>query len=305
MSLIVFAFHYNRGASLDNLVASVGRHVDAPLVIMDDDSDLPDARAVLDRLSRRHEIVRPAGQRETESWTGGLHANMTRALDIAAARGAEMALMVQDDMQIVRDVTAQDLALAARAFDRPGASCVLHACFLKANRGERADDGTMEPVLPGIYERRMIDPVRQAGKFLSFSDTGIMSVPHYQAQLASFRTGERANEEVLAWQDKRMGFLVNPFMHWCPMPVSFRGRQRRWQDRLADRLSGAGLHPITPLEGAALERLLHRDPAILPYAEDFLTAPSLPPVRYWSLRGGRSNLQARGGWRRSLARFLT
>ena len=162
----------------------------------------------------------------------------------------------------------------------------------------------MRRILPATYERHIIDPQRQAGKFVAYADTGFYNVALFQKQLGQFRTAEIDNERALRAQKLRMPFMAHPIMHWCPMPVSFRSRTRRWQDRLADTIAGAGVHPIAPLQGEALVRLMTRDDAVLPYADDFLQLPSMPPVRYWSLRGGKSNLQARGGWRRALARWL-
>jgi hypothetical protein len=304
MSIIVFAFHYNRGPSLQNLVDSVERHVEAPLIVMDDRSDDPGSLDTLARIARRHEVIVADCDSDNEWRTGGLHANMSRAMAIAADRKVDIALFLQDDMQVVRDIRDDDITLARAGFERENASCVIQTCFLKSSFGVRADDGAMREVMPGLYERSMTPQAVRAHKTSTFSDTGFFSVPLFESQIGNFLTGEQANQRLLEAQGVRIGFFAAPFMHWCPMPISYRSRSRSWRNRIADRIAGAGTHPIQSLEGSELIEFLERDYSILPYAEDFLTAPTLPPCNYWSLEGGIANLQSRGGWRRRIAKIL-
>jgi hypothetical protein len=81
---------------------------------------------------------------------------MQWALQLAAGCGFELALMIQEDMQLVRDILARDIDVVAEGFARPHSSFVIQTCFLKANRGRRVDDAAMYEVFPGRYERKKL-----------------------------------------------------------------------------------------------------------------------------------------------------
>lgn len=302
--MIVFAFHFNRGAHLNNLVLSVEKHIDAPLVIIDDGSTDADSLRVLEGLSKRYEVLVKPARGGLDRVTGGLHTNMQWALQLAAKRSAEIALMIQEDMQVVRDILPRDFDIVKKGFERPNSSFVIQTCFLKGNRGRGLDQSTMYEPTPGLYERRETEGALRAGRCFSYSDTGFFSVPLFFRQMSVLETGEEANELSLRSQGVRMGFLADPFMHFLPLPSDKSRANRRWQDKIADRLAGAGIHSIASMSEAEVMYLLERDKKELPYAEDFLRAPTMPPSKYWSLRSGRSNLRARGGWRRVISRLL-
>ncbi|MES5098720.1 hypothetical protein ABUK73_10855 [Agrobacterium sp. BA1120] len=289
---------------MENLVRSIDKHFNAPLVIIDDGSTDQLSVQVLERLSKKYEVVIKPVSAGEDRVTGGLHANMQWALSLAAERGVKLALMVQEDMQLVRNVVSNDLEVVLRGFDQPHSSFVIQTCFLKANRAKRVDDGTMLEVAPGLYERSKTESGIRGGKCFAYSDTGFFSVPLFQKYMGDLRTGERANEIAADEKGLRLRFMADPFMHFLPLPSDRSRRVRRWQDQVADRLAGAAIHPIRSLSDEEASLFTNRDKRILPYAEDFLDVPTMPQSEYWSLRAGRSNLHARGGWRRIIARLL-
>lgn len=302
--MIVFAFHFNRGAYLTNLVRSIERHINAHLIIVDDGSTDHHSLAALDLLSKKHEVVIKPRQGGFDRVTGGLHANMQWALETAAERGVDIALMIQEDMQIVRDLRSEDIATVTRGFDRPRSSFVIQTCFLKGNRGRQADNSAMYQTMAGLYERELTERAKRIGRCFSYSDTGFFSVPLFFQQMKCLQTGEKANELFLRERGLKMGFLMNPLMHFLPLPSDEARVNRCWQDIFADWLAGAGVHSISDMSKEEVEYLLSRDETELPYAESFLHAPTMPKSNYWSLRSGLSNLHARGGWRKAVARLL-
>ncbi|MGR3824491.1 MAG: glycosyltransferase family A protein [Salipiger marinus] len=294
----VFIFSYNRGAYLRNAVESVRRHMPfAQVTVMDDRSDDPDTRAVLAALPV--EVLTAPAPGAEHAVTGGLHGGMNRALDLAEAEGQTVVLMLQDDMMLVRDVAQADLDAAVAQFDRADASFVLGVTFAKTRRGAR-DIGLV--LDGGVYRRPEAAAV--SGAHCAYGDTGLFHIPRLRATLGRLEQGEKENEARARALGLRMGSLVFPFAHWLPFPVSWRGRKRVWRLRLLDLVCGAGVHVIAPLQGERLRRFLDRDPGDLPFAEDWLTAPTAPQALYWSLRGGAQNGLARGGWRSTLARRL-
>lgn len=302
--MMVFAFHYNRGEYLDNLVRSINTHVKAPLIIIDDGSTDHHSVQILKRLSKTHEVVIKPVEAVADRVTGGLHANMQWALAHASERGVNLVLMVQEDMQFVRNIVPTDIVTAMRGFDQPDSSFVIQTCFLKANRSKRIDNGTMREVVPGLYERTKTESGMRAGKCFAYSDTGFFSIPLFQKHIGRLKVGERANEIAADEKGLRLRFMADPFMHFLPLPSDVFRPNRRWQDKIADRLAGAGIHPIRSMANDEVFLLTERKKSILPYAEDFLEVPTMPPCEYWSLRSGRSNLHSRGGWRRAISRLL-
>jgi glycosyltransferase involved in cell wall biosynthesis len=304
LRVIVFVFHYNRGRFLENALRSIDLHIRAPVIIVDDGSTDKESLEILDRFSKTYQVFIKPAQGSSDRVTGGLHANMQWALSFASQQGAELALMVQDDMQIVRDVLRDDINVVTNAFNIPDASFVLQTCFLKANSAGRLDDNTMREVIPGIYERTKTDAGVRAGKCFSYADTGFFSVPLFQKLMGTMKAGEKSKELAAHEKGLRLRFMANPFMHFLPLPSDLSKRDRRWQDRLSDYLAGANIHPVRSMTEEQATYFIERNKSIMPYAEDFLEVPTLPRCNYWSLRSGRSNLHSRGGWRKALARIL-
>lgn len=308
MSLLVVALHKENAPGLRNLLASLTRHVAAPVVIMDGGSTGPDARAVLDERRRGVEVVSYVPRSQTPPGSDWVFDAMSQAMEIALRRAVDMVLFITASMQVVRSVTAADLAVARAGFARPDASCVIDTRFMTKDPDTQRDAMRVQHVLPGLYARDLMFGRLEPGAFSSFSHVGLVSAPLFRAQLGHFRTSALANEQHLAWLEKSLGVFVAPLMQACPLPSTSSAAdapgQPQWQTRLADRLAGAGLHPIQSLEGAPLERLMDRDPHDLPFAEHFLTAPTLPDVAYWSDAPGWRNLRARGGIWRHAARLL-
>lgn len=300
---MIFIFHFNRGEFLENLIKSVEKHSSAPVVIFDDRSDDIVSIKILDKLSAKYEIIRPDLDRSTERRTGGLHANMSEALVIAEKRGVEFALMMQDDMQIVRDITDEDIKTIRLAYKRPMASFGIVTSFFKKSRSIKMEKSTINIASKDIYE--ISYPVENDKPlFESYADTGFFSVRKYKSLTEKLLTGEENNQNALRALDVRLGFLTKPFMHFTPMPISFRSRARGWRAKLSDKIAGAGVHTIASIDGETLQELFDRDPQVIPYAENFLTAPTLPPVRYWPLHGGKTNLKASLGWKYIISRIL-
>ena len=300
--LVAFVFHFNRPGYLENAVASLERHLPkVPVVVMDDGSNDPAARASLASVGLRHEIVICRPQATMAERTGGLHANIQTALLRAAKDNQHYALMLQDDMQMVRPLDDLDWQAAERAFAPPDASFVLTVCFRKGVRRHRANERNYVAAGEGLCRRIIEEATPQ---HFAYSDVGLFDVRRFIALETNILSSEMANEHHFRRLGLRMSVLTAPFMHYLPFPITFRNRRRGIRASFADWLAGAGLHIIDDLTPVEILRLRQLPDVIPPFAEDWLRAPTAPDAKFWSLHGGRSNLLARGGWRGMVGRML-
>ena len=294
----VLIFGYNRGRFLENAVVSALRHIpDAAVTVIDDHSDDAETLHILDGIRERIEVLRPSRGDVNDRVTGGLHHAMNFAFDHCEGRGEDIVLVLQDDMQVVRDVRRHEISEMASFFRLPSASFVLGCGFTKTYRGTR--NAQMHRV--GNFYFRDSNAI---GVATTYTDTGLFSIKRLRETIGHLTTGEASNQARSAEAGLRLGMTTMPVVSFLPFPISYRKRKRAWGSEILDRVSGAGVHPITPLAGEKLATFLARDPDVLPFDEDWLTAPTAPPCHYWSYSGGKSNARARGGWRRLLAEFL-
>ncbi|MEL6702133.1 MAG: glycosyltransferase, partial [Pseudomonadota bacterium] len=127
-TLDIAIFSYNRPDYLGDCVASVLRHApDARLRVYDDGSDDPQTLALLDSLGDRA-VRRDPGD---TSRHGGLYGNMQFALDQAEG---DWLMFLQDDMQIVRDITATEMTDMAAIWDAHPRAAFLCPIFWKQAR---------------------------------------------------------------------------------------------------------------------------------------------------------------------------
>ena len=294
-----FIFHYNRGKYLINAINSVKRNTNSEIFIIDDNSNHKESKNIIDELSNKFTIIKSVDTDKKRDRTGGLHENMNQAIDLAYNKGFELALMMQDDMQIVREISDNDINSIIQGFRRPNASFVINCNFFKKSQAL----GDLSYILNSnrsIYEIRN----DETGKYESYSDTGFFSIPIYKNMNYRMISGENNNVKQLQKFKLRLGILAFPLMHFTPMPTSFRSRKRHLRDRVADWIAGAGVHPIEDMNPEMVRQLVNRDVDQLAFAEDYLSAPTLPKVSYWPLRGGRSNLAACLGWKRIIYKLL-
>lgn len=267
----VFVFSYNRGDYLGNSLASVLRHIpDADVTVVDDDSDDPAVHRVLNKYADRIVVDRPGVR--SNAYLGGLYDNMARV--VAANNAIDRALFIQDDMQVVRDVDAVDLAAMERFFQLYPRALNLNTTFMKRSRAE-ADRACLrfEPEVP-VYFR---DGARRA----HFSAVGVMNLRYLNESGFTFRGTEGANNDAAGGFADPMGFAFAPFMMWLPFPCSTKFGRRTLFHRMAEWWFRAGFYPYRPMAAEAVSRLRDRDASELPVAEHFLDPEGLGQRGDW------------------------
>ena len=285
-------FSFERGPWLANCVASIERFAPgAPIAVYDDGSVDPRTREVLETLGRRHRVVIADGggagaPHPPGAKVGGLYANMQRALD-ELPDGRTFTFM-QDDGQLVRPVEPADHERVARWFDADARHAFLGHMFLRGyRRGRDADalrlapDGDAYAYAPEFRNGRW-------GRHFA----AILTSRTDRLRAAGFRfaADEKANDARAATLFAPRAVLRDPFAADVPSAPALRNRVRTLGTRLAERLEPPGFHPIVPMTPDEVARLRGRDPAVLPFAEDFLrTEPRAPstPWRHAPLQGRR------------------
>ncbi len=268
--ITVAVFSYNRGAYLQACLASIARNLaQAKVVVYDDLSDDPETKTVLAGLNVR--LAQPTAVAKAQH--GGLYVNMRRAL---AESETEYLLFIQDDMQIVRPVDAQDIATLDAIFAADSACGFVSPLFMKGlyARKMRAQ------YCPDLGLRAYLsDPTipRDILRF-AFADVCIAHVPRLREAGFDILDGEGANEAQAKAMFSQMPLMADPFAFYCPEVPTFRNRKRPLSGQIARHLrapAGLGYDDMGPAEVAAFRT---RDLQIWPFAEDFLR-PLNPKVR--------------------------
>lgn len=277
-----YIFSFNRGQFLENCVTSVERHApDSRIFIYDDRSDDPETIRVLDRLSRKHHVVsnNPSGCDKH----GGLHANMQAAFNDMP--DDELFCFLQDDMQIVRDITPDDIKYVREFFVGYQNSGFLHPGFLKGCNHERNRLIYYDSMM-GVY---FCGPSRHsAGTY--YSDVLISNSSRLRPCKWRFDQREAESEKKAKIHFTEMGFMFNPFVMWLPSVPAYRGKKKTFALRYAEKMNKSGFYPFISLTGDEVTRLTMRDPSMLPVAEDFLecTNPDIKkPWIYYPLQKKR------------------
>lgn len=300
----VYIFSFNRGGSLLNCVDSLALlPPSCPVTIIDDNSTDEETIEIINALSVRYRVIKN-NQASLAQKTGGLYSNMSFAVKDAYDRQVDLALFIQDDMQVVRRVDMEDIAYLQRCFEEEKNSAVMYLCFLKQSF-KRLDEARMKLISGGLYYlRAKIASNRRSPGYRCFSACGVMNVSRVYNHLLPFANKEHENEKRAEAMGFTMIFSSRPFIHWLPYPVAFRGGRRSFLRKLSDQFSGAGVHPIRAMTEGERDRFLSRNPRKLPYAEEFLSSPTAPRKDLWSTDGGYNNLTMQKGWKKYLGYIL-
>lgn len=281
--MVYCIFSFNRGEFLLNAVRSIQRLTSSPICIIDDDSDDPETRMILASLEESCQVLRASASAGGKH--GGLYANMQRALD--AFGEAELLCFLQDDMQMLRAPGDEELAAFVQHCNDPGGPAFLQPCFLKGATRD-VDRRTLVTSGDAPYYVRA-ESGASVGRY--YSDICIFSPRRLSADGWRFAPSEPMNERQAAALYPPMGQLRVPFLMWLPGGPAWRGKRKTIALRHAERAGACGFYPFRTLGADAERRLLDRDPAVLPVAEDFLALEgetSLQrPWQYYPLQGRR------------------
>lgn len=262
MSLSVYIFSYNRGDFLAHALASVQQMMpDATVKIVDDHSDDSETRAFLSQCGVP--VLYP--QSADKSRHGGLYQNMQQALDDCATT---YCLFLQDDMQIVRPVDAQDYTYIDDFFTVFPEAAFLNPVFLKGQRTKRDARITQVSNEFPVYFRHY--PEKSHPRGISYADVVIAHNSRLKARDWQFEQGEVASAERAMALFGPMGMMRNPFVMFLPQVPVFRGKYKTWPVRLAERYAGNEPKAFVPMREDEVAALRERKMSQLPVAEHYL-----------------------------------
>jgi glycosyltransferase involved in cell wall biosynthesis len=292
--LDVYVFSYNRPQFLDNCLASIQRHSPGARVrVFDDDSRDPGVAEVLERWREQHSVrLIPRGA-ATAGLHGGLYNNMQRAFETGVSEGVELALYIQDDMQLVRDIRDFDIDNAKRYFATTPNTIELYVSYFKEMYRHINKDGFDFDNESKVYLSRV--PRKTAPG--TFCDVGFFHFGRMKELAFSFAQGEGENAEKMLGSSFVMACYAYPFMMNLPFPKTEYYRSKQFLLRAAEWWVCAGFYPYEPMSPAKVAGLLERDLETLPEAEDYLSAQGLDKPGPWIFGGAIIGMIEIGGVR--------
>lgn len=282
-------FSHNRGRALDECLKSVSANVKgSQIAVFDDGSRDPTTLKVLDQWSQSISVLR--NPKEAGWRVGGLHNNMNRAMEVAVAVDAEYALMLQDDMQVVRPVPPQELDNFAPYFEHNPTAVELSVSFWPFNRRGAGVNWFLDESGVASLSRH---EKYQAG----YSESGLFHVSKFLNAWKRFEKGEWNN--VLKARDlgSVRGLYRYPFTMFMPFPRTYRNGRRGPKTAVSEWLAGSGVHPFRQMSEVDIQGLFARTDPTPPVARDWLSCPTVASRPVWSYYGGPTDLRARSGWR--------
>lgn len=281
--MIVCIFSFNRGQFLAHCVESIERC--APrwqICVMDDDSDDSRTLNVLEQLRIKHRVIN--GKEVTGRKHGGLYTNMQTALETFASE--DLILFLQDDMQMVRPLLAEDEEFIRQYFQTDASAGFLQPCFLKGSTRERDRKTLRYNPEQQLYTRE--NTYQSAG--VHYSDILLASPANLLAADWHFAESEPENDRQAARLFGKLGHLFAPFAMWLPEVPAYRGKRKTLALKIAEKRRQCGLYPFDYMSDNEVKKLRERSPSVLPVAEDFLhnTVSGLEqPWVYYPLQGSR------------------
>lgn len=273
--LSFYVFSYNRGSFLANCVHSIEAQAPgARVVVIDDHSDDAETLAVLEALATRHRVIRAGA--DSGHKLGGLYSNMQTALELTGER--ELACFLQDDTQLVRALSAEDLHSLDLSFEHDPQLGFVSPAFVRGAslEGKRRLKFDFDEARQLFFAR---PGARSAG--VHYSDIFLTRSDRLRAVNWQFQRGEPANAAQAEEHFSRMGYLRCPFVMWLPNGPAYRGKTKTLALRWAERRRRCGFYPFRTLEPEALLRLHDASPAQLPVAEEFLRTEHGSPPTPW------------------------
>ena len=275
--MITFIFSFNRGLHLQNCVESVEHCTpDSTIVIYDDNSDDPETQRILEGLGQRHEIRQP-GHIQNLSIHGGLYNNMQHALDSTEAEG-EIICFLQDDTQMVRPVTSDDIEFIENFFASNTDAGFIAPVFQKGHTRQKTLDRFRYSSEHGVYFCHHESKKDVAG--MHYSDISITLSGRLKAVEWGFHSDEFDNEQQARRHFMKMGYLYAPFVMWLPNAPAYRNKGKTLAFQIAERRNKAGVYPYKIMSEERIFTLLTRAPEQLPIAEHYLDLES-PLKKPW------------------------
>lgn len=254
---LVCIFSYNRGALLENLLASINAYYpEWDIAVFDDGSADKETNQVLSRLDHAGVVV-VRGKEGKDSKHGGLYYMMNKATEYAISRDYTYAYFVQDDMQFLwRDELLEQKV--EKVFARK--NCLMcNSSFLQKILIGGLED-RLPNVLAGVFEF----------KGNGVADTGIINVQKAKSEALCFpEQSEGGNGQYWYKKGWKLLWLSQPHLAWVPWPSTYR----------PGKMDKRNLSTLHPLSGDAIDRLKQNNSYA--FLEDYTSTERFMIKPYW------------------------
>lgn len=275
--MIIFVFSYNRGPHLQNCIASIERCAPGKrVVVFDDNSTDSETLDILDTIRKNHEVYGGDGKINDQQH-GGLYGNMQRAFDMTSDR--ELVVFLQDDTQLVRPISEQDLDGLWSYFDRYTDAGFLSPAFRCGITRKRVLKRFIYQPDRNVYFCHHQSHKQQAGVY--YSDISITRSDRLRSVGWRFKSDEFENELQAKANFERMGYMFAPFAMWLPNAPAYRFKDKGFLYRLGERLNKSGLYPYKIMDHNDIRRLGSRPGHELAIAENFLSIDGKELKKPW------------------------
>ena len=272
--MIFCVFSFNRAQFLKNCIQSIENcAAQSKIIIFDDNSDEPETIEFLKQVKMKHTVLQPG--HSSRHHLGGLYGNMQSALEYC--RDEELVCYLQDDTQIVRPLSANDISIISDTFDHLPKMGFIHPCFIREINRERGEQYHYDQD-SNLYFRGQTK--RRSGRF--FSALLIMQPKRLLHAGWHFQASEPLNNLQAETLFQPMGYLFNPFAMWLPEVPAYRGKRKTLGLKLAEKKRGCGYFPFRQMTAEQVEAMQNRAPSVLPIAEDYLSCTPSTPPRPWA-----------------------
>jgi len=292
MKFAVCIFSFNRGEFLENCISSVEKFMPwAPIFLIDDSSTDEQTLDWILANKGRFTLIPPSDGKQMKK-SGGLHKNMEKAFLELRVRSIEHCLFIQDDMQVLREVTQDEISTYTEKLAQLP-NCMQISTNFRKKRCINLDNDTAEWDDEDLFHFREVenDP-----RLLAFIDVGIFSVNVFFNYFGDLDVGELNNNSRAKIYGLKVRYLKEPFTMWLPFPTAHRAKKKGVILWIVERFSGAGFYPISGIIDPNISDHMNGDLHISS-AEDVLVCELPFRSSRWSFAGGIDNLRARGGAR--------
>jgi len=268
--LEVAIFSYNRGQYLKNCIESITKNLpEVKVTVFDDYSDDPYTVSYLKQLGDK--VILGADGKTMRH--GNLYKNMQMALDLSSQR---FLLFLQDDIQVVRAITTQDINNIDAIFSDPDIA-FLRPQFMKQGDGQR----NIGLLTPSEKIRAYIpkDEYKKGTFGHSYCDVVLCDINTLKKRGWKFLEGERANQIQAHGMFKYMPFMADSFVFYCPEVPCYRDKKLFLASKLVQNKLEGNISAFKVFSEDKNNKFTHRNINIWPIAEDFLEPTNTGVVR--------------------------
>lgn len=275
VSVTFCIFSFNRGRFLRNCVDSIRACVPgASVAIFDDDSDDLETLEYLEEAQSHCRIIKPREVGRIKH--GGLYLNMQLALEKFSDQS--LVCFLQDDTQVVRPVTRDELSQWYRVMEDNSEIGFIHPCFIRGMDFQKRPVVALEGPSMRTYFRK--DMGQSAG--VHYSDLLVAMPTRLLGKDWHFFQSEPENDRQAKQLFGPMVYLQDPFAMWLPEVPAYRGKRKTMALKWAERKKQVGFYPFDIWSRTQTCRFLERSVSGVPVAEDLLICLPQTPPKPWT-----------------------